>query len=110
MVTPEEHGHAVELHKKLTQKHHAAYSQWKDSLKDSPFDAKMRELIMLAVGIAIRCQYCMDSHSQKARAFGATDEEVAHVIWLTSQAMAGSALSHGVDAFLSKPVTPKTTP
>ena len=45
--------------------------------KTQHLDAKTRELISLAVAITTRCEGCIDSHVRRAKAAGATKEEVA---------------------------------
>jgi AhpD family alkylhydroperoxidase len=64
-------------------------------------DAKTRELIALAVAVTIRCQGCIDAHARKAKAAGATKEEVAEALGVAIALNAGSALTysfHAMDA------------
>ncbi|MBR0647453.1 carboxymuconolactone decarboxylase family protein [Plastoroseomonas hellenica] len=65
-------------------------------------DAKTRELIALAVAVTTRCEGCIDSHSRKARAAGATKEEVAEALGVAIALNAGAAFTyslHVLDAF-----------
>ena len=56
-----------------------AFKKYKETLTKGPFDKKTMELLLLAAGCAIQCDYCIDSHSQKARAAGATPEELGAI-------------------------------
>ena len=49
-------------------------------------------------GIAIQCDYCIDSHSKKARAAGATPEELAFVVHLAAEVKHGATVSYGLKA------------
>jgi AhpD family alkylhydroperoxidase len=43
---------------------------------------KVKELIGLAVAAHIKCRYCIHFHTQAARAFGATDEELREACFM----------------------------
>jgi AhpD family alkylhydroperoxidase len=45
-------------------------------LEEGPIPQKYRELIGLAISGATKCQYCTYYHTEVARLFGATDEEI----------------------------------
>jgi AhpD family alkylhydroperoxidase len=51
---------------------------------------KYKELIGLAVSGATRCRYCALFHTEAARLFGATDEEIAEASMMGAMTMAGS--------------------
>jgi AhpD family alkylhydroperoxidase len=51
---------------------------------------KYKELIGLAVSGATRCRYCALFHTEAARLFGATDEELAEASMMGAFTMAGS--------------------
>lgn len=73
------------------------YKEWhRRVFETGPIDRKLKELIALAASSAIRCEYCIESHSQKARAFGATQEEIVKAIQIGSVVSAGSTISYGV--------------
>ena len=75
------------------------YQDWKTAvMKDGVLDKKTKELIALGVSAAIQCLYCIDSHKQKAKAFGASEKEIAEAIWVAASIKAGSTISHGVNA------------
>ena len=58
-------------------------------------DKKTKELIALAVASAIQCDYCIDSHSQKARVAGASPQEMKEAIYVAAAVNAGATLSYG---------------
>ncbi len=74
------------------------YSAWKKGT-ESTLDPKTVELISVAVGSALRCAYCVESHSQKAKAKGATDKEIAAVVAIAAGVAAGATTSYGVLGF-----------
>jgi AhpD family alkylhydroperoxidase len=51
---------------------------------------KYKELIGIAVSGATRCRYCALFHTEAAKLFGATDEEVAEASMMGAFTMAGS--------------------
>ncbi len=51
---------------------------------------KYKELIGLGVSGATRCRYCALFHTEAARLFGATDEEIAEAGMMAALTMAGS--------------------
>lgn len=59
-------------------------------------DAKMRELIALAVAVTTHCQGCIDAHVRKARAAGASKEEVAEALGVAVALNAGAALTYSL--------------
>jgi AhpD family alkylhydroperoxidase len=56
---------------------------------------KFRELIALGVALSTQCVYCIEAHSTKAVAAGATQAELAEAAWVTSALKAGGAFAHG---------------
>jgi AhpD family alkylhydroperoxidase len=61
-------------------------------------DQKMRELIAIAVAVTLRCQGCIDAHARKARAAGATKEEIAEALGVAIAVNAGAALTYSLHA------------
>lgn len=73
------------------------YREWKKATESpSSFEPKIVELISIAVGSALQCTYCIESHAQKARAKGATEKEIAEVITLAAGIAAGATISYGI--------------
>ena len=70
-----------------------AFGQLRNSIfKDSFLDIKTKELIAIASSVLMRCQYCVDVHSQRAVAAGATKEEIAEAISVAMFVAAGSQI------------------
>jgi AhpD family alkylhydroperoxidase len=68
-----------------------AFGQLRNSIfKDSFLDVKTKELIAVASSVLMRCQYCVDVHSQRAVTAGATKEEIAEAISVSMFVAAGS--------------------
>jgi AhpD family alkylhydroperoxidase len=59
-------------------------------------DAKVRELISLAVAVTTRCQGCIDAHARKAKAAGATKAEIAEALGVAIAVNAGAALTYSL--------------
>jgi AhpD family alkylhydroperoxidase len=66
-------------------------------MRDSIFeggelDRKSKELIAIASSVLMRCQFCVDVHSQRAIAYGASKKEIAEAIAVAMFIAAGSQL------------------
>lgn len=61
-------------------------------------DAKTRELISLAVTVTTRCDGCIDAHVRKAKAAGATKEEIAEALGVAIAVNAGAAFTYALHA------------
>ena len=59
-------------------------------LAETKIPNKYKELIGIAVSGATRCKYCALFHTEAARLFGATDEEVAEASMMGALTMCGS--------------------
>lgn len=57
---------------------------------------KYKELIGVAVAGSTRCRYCVYFHTEAARLFGATDEEIAEAGLIAKHAMGWSSYLHSV--------------
>jgi AhpD family alkylhydroperoxidase len=65
-------------------------------------DAKTKELIALAIGVAIRCDDCIAFHSKGAVQYGASREEVLETLSMAIYMGAGPSVmyaSHALAAF-----------
>jgi AhpD family alkylhydroperoxidase len=69
------------------------------ALKPGVLDAKTKELIALAVTVAIRCDGCMAAHGRNAAIRGATREEVAEAIGVAIMLSGGPGTVYGPRAF-----------
>ncbi|WP_260962847.1 carboxymuconolactone decarboxylase family protein [Pseudomonas citri] len=59
-------------------------------LAETRIPNKYKELIGLAVSGATRCKYCALFHTEAARLFGASDEEIAEASYMGALTMMGS--------------------
>jgi AhpD family alkylhydroperoxidase len=60
--------------------------------KTNHLDAKLRELIALAVSVTTRCDGCITVHTAEALKNGATKEEIAETLGVAIALNAGAAL------------------
>lgn len=61
-------------------------------------DTKMKELMALAIGIAVHCDGCVAYHTKMAHQHGASREEVAETVALAIYMGGGPAAVYGGDA------------
>jgi len=57
-------------------------------------DVKTKELCAVAATYITRCPYCIEAHSKRALAAGATKEELAEVIAISAALNAGASMAH----------------
>jgi AhpD family alkylhydroperoxidase len=72
------------------------------SLKTGALDTKTKELIALAIGVALRCDDCIAFHAKAAVQQGATREEVLEALGMAIYMGAGPSVmyaSHAIEAF-----------
>ncbi len=69
-----------------------------EASRDGALDAKTKELMALAIGIALRCEGCILFHARAAAKHGATREEVAEAIGVAIELGGGPAAVYGADA------------
>jgi AhpD family alkylhydroperoxidase len=84
-----------ELHPELI-KGYGALTRGAASAKT--LDAKTRELISIAVAVTTRCEGCIDAHIRKAKAAGATKQEIAETLGVAIALNAGAALTYSLHA------------
>jgi AhpD family alkylhydroperoxidase len=65
---------------------------------DGAIPRKYRELIALGVALTTQCAYCIDIHTQHARAHGVTKEELAEAAFIAAAVRAGGTLAHSLMA------------
>lgn len=61
-------------------------------------DTKAKELMALAIGIAVHCDGCVAYHTKMAHQHGATRDEVAETVALAVYMGGGPAAVYGADA------------
>jgi AhpD family alkylhydroperoxidase len=56
---------------------------------------KHKELMAVAVALTTQCPYCIEIHAKKAKAAGASEEELAETTLVAAAVRAGGAVTHG---------------
>lgn len=69
------------------------------SSRDGALTAKVKELMALAISIAVRCDGCIAFHTQRALRHGATKEEFAEAIGVAITMGGGPSTVYGADAW-----------
>ena len=64
-------------------------------VKGGVIPLKFKELIAVAVALTTQCPYCIHIHTRKAKAAGATEQELAETTLVTAALKAGGAMTHG---------------
>lgn len=59
---------------------------------------KYKELMAVAVALTTQCPYCIEIHAKKAKAAGATEQELAETTLVAAALRAGGAVTHGTHA------------
>lgn len=65
-------------------------------LNESPIPNKYRELIGLGIAAATKCRYCAFYHTEVAKMFGATDEEIEDAVHFAKANAGWSAYLNGL--------------
>ena len=65
-------------------------------LGETAIPNKYKELIGLGVAGATRCRYCALFHTEAARLFGATDEEIAEAAMMAAHTMGASTFVNAI--------------
>src|SRR3989338_8721505 len=92
--------HAAAQFKESAKVQDEAFQAYRKTVfTEGPFDKKMMELIALGAAVALHCEYCVDTHSKKAKAYGATKEEIARAIELGAFICAAAGQSYSMRVF-----------
>ncbi len=70
----------------------------KAALAPGVLDAKTKELIALAIGVAVRCDGCLGFHAQALARLGATREEVHEMLGVAVYMGGGPSLMYAANA------------
>ena len=65
------------------------------AFKDGAMPARTKELIALGIAHITQCPWCIDAHVKRAEKAGATEQQLAEVIFVSMAMAAGAAWSHG---------------
>jgi AhpD family alkylhydroperoxidase len=63
---------------------------------DGPIPNKYRELIGIGISAATKCRYCAYFHTEVARLYGATDEEIEQAVHYAKSTAGWSAYLNGL--------------
>lgn len=61
---------------------------------DGALPSKTKELIAIAAAHVTQCPYCIRSHTKRAMAKGASEQEIMEAIWVAAEMRAGAATAH----------------
>jgi AhpD family alkylhydroperoxidase len=82
--------------RELAPEPYRAFLEWDGKVfRDGALPGKTKELIALGIAHITQCPWCIDVHAGKARKAGASDAEIAEVIFVSMAMAAGAAWSHG---------------
>jgi AhpD family alkylhydroperoxidase len=76
-----------ELFQKFVEFEEAVYRPGKLS-------SKFKELMAVGITHVTQCEACIAYHTGKAKAAGASDEEIAEAVFVAMELLAGSAVGH----------------
>ena len=65
-------------------------------IDDGPIPQKYRELIGIGISAATRCRYCSFFHTEMAKLFGATEEEIESAVHYAKSSAGWSAYLNGM--------------
>lgn len=70
------------------------FKRWE--LEETVIPNKYKELLMLAVHAETHCRYCTLFHTEAARMYGATDEEIEEAVSLAKHTVGWSTYLNGI--------------
>lgn len=88
-----------ELRAAIPQVYEGFASLSKAATAPGALDTKTKELIALAIAVAVRCDGCIASHASNAARQGATEPEVAEAIGVAIALSGGPGTVYGPRAF-----------
>ena len=72
----------------------------KAAMKPGALDVKTKELIVAAIGLTVRCEYCIVYHVYEALKAGATRQELIETACVTNLMGGGPAVTYTATLFL----------
>jgi AhpD family alkylhydroperoxidase len=64
-------------------------------VKDGALSARTKELMMVGIAVALRCEYCLWKHVPEAVKLGATREEILEAVSTAILMAGGPAVAYG---------------
>lgn len=90
--------YAVELRKLIPETVTAFGGLSKAAQTAGSLDKKTKELLALAISVAIRCEGCVAYHARGAHRAGASRQEIAETLGVAIQMGGGPSMNHAADA------------
>lgn len=90
--------YAIELRKLIPETVTAFGGLSKAAQTQGSLDKKTKELLALAISVAIRCEGCVAYHARGASRTGATRQEVAETLGVAIQMGGGPSMNYAADA------------
>ena len=87
--------------KQVDSEHWQAWRDFNQAIiKPGALDLKTKELICAALGLSVRCKYCIVHHVYAALKAGATREELIETAFTTSHMGGGPVITYSATLFL----------
>lgn len=87
----------IKKYQELTPAQFKAFVDFeKATYADGALPHKIKELIAIAVAVTTQCPYCIDIHTKKAKAAGASETEIAEAVMVSAAIRAGGSVTHGL--------------
>jgi AhpD family alkylhydroperoxidase len=67
--------------------------------KEGKLSTKFKELMAVGITHVTQCDACIAYHTNKAKAAGASDEEIVEAVFVAMELLAGSAVGHFATSF-----------
>lgn len=92
--------HSMKMLRKYAPEQFKAFAQFdRNIFKHGALTKKEKEIIAVAVAHVTKCHYCIDVHIKKAKAQGATLEELVEAVFVVSAVEAGEVMEHASLAY-----------
>ncbi|NYT65625.1 carboxymuconolactone decarboxylase family protein [Alcaligenaceae bacterium] len=91
-------GNLVPLNKAVPQVMQSFAEMGKAANKNGALDHKTKELIALAIGVAVRCDGCIGFHTKALAKLGATPEEVHETLGVAVYMGGGPSVMYAANA------------
>ncbi|RXA19038.1 carboxymuconolactone decarboxylase family protein [Methanosarcina sp. MSH10X1] len=73
----------------------AVHGLHSEVIKDGALSAKTKELMMVAIAVSLRCEYCLWKHVPEAVKLGASREEILETVSTAIVMAGGPAVAYG---------------
>jgi AhpD family alkylhydroperoxidase len=96
-VYPSASAQLAKRRRELAPEIHDAFQQFsRQVFADGVLDAKLKQLIAVAVAHVTQCPYCIRGHTKAALREGASEQELMEAIWVAAEMRAGGAYAHSI--------------